>query len=237
MLYTVWCIFWFVFIYALLFPIQFVAIQRESWKPFAHWLNRFWGQCFFAIAGIKVDVRYDFTPDPKGVYVFCANHFSYIDIAAMGVVVDNFYAFIGKHGVKNIPALGYMFRKLHIQVNRDQPNSRSYALNKCIKTLADGRSVMIFPEGGIKTKNPPLMTDFQDGAFKMAIQQQVPIVPIALLTNYQIMPDASPFRVHRRTVEAVILPPIDTLGKTQADVSELRVRCYEIITKALIEKV
>ena len=235
MFYTVWCSFWFILIYVLLFPIQFVALQRESWKPFAHWLNRFWGQCFFLVAGIKVNIRYDFRPEPRGVYVFCANHFSYLDIACMGVVVDNFYAFIGKHGVKNIPAIGYMFRKLHIQVNRDQPNSRSYALNKCIKTLANGRSVMIFPEGGIKTKNPPLMVDFQDGAFKMAIQQQVPIVPIALLTNYKIMPDASPFRLHRRNVEAIILAPISTIGKNPADAADLKATCYAAIGKALTQ--
>ncbi|WP_405516409.1 lysophospholipid acyltransferase family protein [Spirosoma sp. KNUC1025] len=147
MLYTIWCAVYLVVLYLVLFPIQFVFLQRTEWKPLAHKINAIWGRLFFLGVGISVRVEYRFKPDPKGVYVICANHFSYLDIAAMGVIVNNYYAFVGKSEVKHIPLLGYMFAKLHVQVDRAQANSRAYSLAKSIRTLASGRSIMIFPEG------------------------------------------------------------------------------------------
>lgn len=234
LLYTVWCAVVLVGLYLLLFPAQFICLQRAAWKPTAHWINRLWGKVFFALAGIPVQIEYRFRPEPDGVYVFCANHFSYLDIAAMGVVVDNYFAFMGKSEVKHIPLLGYMFAKLHVQVDREQANSRAYSLAKSIRTLASGRSIMIFPEGGIVSKAIPQMRHpFRDGAFIMAIQQQVPIVPITLLTNYQILPDVPKIRMRHFPLRAVIHPPISTTNLTQEDVETVKEQTYQIIQKEL----
>jgi 1-acyl-sn-glycerol-3-phosphate acyltransferase len=234
MLYTIWCAVCFVVLYILLFPVQFVFLQRDSWKPMVHKINRIWGKLFFICAGMPIRVEYRFRPDPKGVYIFCANHFSYLDIAAMGVVVDNYYAFIGKSEVKHIPLLGYMFAKLHVQVDRNQSNSRAYSLTKSIRTLASGRSIMIFPEGGIHAKEVPHMMPFKDGAFTMAIHQQVPIVPITLLNNYRILPAKSPVRIHWHPLRAVIHPPIETVGMTQANLENLKQETCNVIDNELM---
>jgi 1-acyl-sn-glycerol-3-phosphate acyltransferase len=233
LLYTIWCAICLVVLYIVLFPFQFVCLQRDSWKPIAHKINSIWGTLFFIGIGIPVRVDRRFRPDPKGTYVFCANHFSYLDIAVMGVVVKNYYAFVGKSDVKHIPLLGYMFAKLHVQVDRSQPNSRAYSLAKSIRTLASGRSIMIFPEGGIKAPEPPQMGPFKDGAFTMAIQQQVPIVPVSLLNNYQILPDKSPVRFHWHPLRAVVHPPIETTGMTPDDVERLKEETYNVINAEL----
>ncbi|GAB3899670.1 lysophospholipid acyltransferase family protein [Spirosoma agri] len=234
LLYTIWCAVYLIVLYLVLFPIQFVCLQREAWKPLAHQINRIWGILFFAGVGIPVRVKRRFKPDPKQVYVFCANHFSYLDIAAMGVVVDNYYAFVGKSDVKQIPLLGYMFAKLHVQVDRGQPNSRAYSLAKSIRTLASGRSIMIFPEGGIHAQELPTMHHpFKDGAFIMAIQQQVPIVPITLLTNYKILPDTETVRMHWHPLRAIVHPPIETTGLTADSVDWLKEETYRIIDAEL----
>lgn len=236
LVYTIWCAVWFVGLYLLLFPIQFVFLQRDDWKPMAHTINRIWGTLFFWVIGMPVRVEHLFRPDPKQTYVFCANHFSYLDIAAMGVIVKNYYAFVGKSEVKHIPLLGYMFAKLHVQVDRNQPNSRAYSLAKSIRTLASGQSIMIFPEGGIHAPEPPQMVVFKDGAFTMAIQQQVPVVPVTLLTNYQILPDRSPIRFHWHPLRAVIHSPIATTGMTQDDVKRLKEETYQVINTELMSK-
>lgn len=233
LLYTIWCAICLVVIYIILFPIQFVLLQREAWKPAAHRVNAIWGRLLFLAVGMPVRVDYRFRPEPRGTYVFCANHFSYIDIAAMGVIVPNYYAFVGRSDVKHIPLLGYMFAKLHVQVDRSQPNSRAYSLAKSIRTLASGRSIMIFPEGGIRAEHPPQMVPFKDGAFTMAIQQQVPIVPITLLNNYRVLPDVKPIRMHRYPIRAVIHPPIETTGMTPADAERLKEETYRVIDAEL----
>ncbi|GAB3540145.1 lysophospholipid acyltransferase family protein [Spirosoma fluminis] len=233
LLYTIWCAVWLVVLYLLLFPIQFVCLQRDAWKPLAHRINGIWGKLFFIVVGIPVRVEYRFRPDPRQVYVFCANHFSYIDIAVMGVIVNNYFAFVGKSDVKHIPLLGYMFAKLHVQVDRSHPNSRAYSLAKSIRTLAAGRSIMIFPEGGIKTTEPPQMVPFKDGAFIMAIDQQVPIVPITLLDNHKILPDTHPVRVRWHPLRAVIHAPIETTGMTPDDIGRLKEETFRIIDHEL----
>ena len=154
----------------------------------------------------------------------------------MGVVVKNYYAFVGKSDVKTIPLLGYMFAKLHVQVDRERPNSRAYSLAKSIRTLQAGRSIMIFPEGGIVTKHVPKMAPFKDGAFTMAIQQQVPIVPVTLLTDYKILPDDGKFRMRWHPMRAVVHPPIVTTGLTQQDVVRLKQETYQIIDRELMRE-
>jgi 1-acyl-sn-glycerol-3-phosphate acyltransferase len=234
LLYTAWCAFWFVTLFLILFPFTWLFLQKEEWKPYAHYVNRLWGKFFFAIVGIRIKVENRFKPEPRGTYVLCANHFSYLDIASMGVIVNNYYVFVGKHGVKKVPLFGYMFAKLHIQVDREKGHSRAYSLNKSIKTLASGRSVMIFPEGGIATKNlPHLHLPLQKGAFIMAIQQQVPLVPISLLTNHHLLPDESPFRIRPGVVQAVVHEPIATTGLTQDDVPALMQRWAEVVQGAM----
>jgi 1-acyl-sn-glycerol-3-phosphate acyltransferase len=235
LLYTVWCVFWFVMLFLLLFPFTYVFLQKKKWKPWAHYLNRLWGQLFFPLAGISFEVEYRFRPEPRGTYVFCANHFSYLDIATMGVILDNYFAFVGKHGVKKVPLFGYMFAKLHIQVNRDKGNSRAYSLNKSIRTLAEGRSVMIFPEGGIIASHPPrLHLPIQKGAFIMAIQEQVPIVPVTLLSNHLLLPDRAPLRLHPGTVRAIVHELIHTVGLTQDDLPELMERWRQVVEGTLV---
>ncbi|WP_234735089.1 lysophospholipid acyltransferase family protein [Tellurirhabdus bombi] len=236
-LYSIWCAFWFIAFFLMLFPFTFVFLQRKEWKPYAHKINYIWGRLFFGIIGMPIEIDYQYKPDPKKTYVFCANHFSYLDIAVMGVIIRNYYAFVGKHAVKRVPLFGYMFSKLHIQVNREQANSRVYSLTKAIKTLASGRSIVIYPEGGIKSNQPPKMHHpFKDGAFKMAVQQQVPIVPISLLTNHKILPDTKPFRMHRHAMKAVVHQPIDTKGLTMDDVDRLKEETFRVIDEALMSQ-
>ncbi len=236
LLYTIWCAVYLIVLYLLLFPIQFVFLQREAWKPLAHKINYIWGRLFFIGIGIPVRVEYRFRPLPNQVYVFCANHFSYLDIAVMGLIVKNYFAFVGKSDVKHIPLLGYMFAKLHVQVDRNQPNSRAYSLAKSIRTLASGRSIMIFPEGGIRATEIPQMVPFKDGAFTMAIQQQVPIVPVTILNNYQILPDKSPVRFHWHPLRAVVHLPIETTGMTLDDVERLKQETYQLIDTELMKE-
>lgn len=231
--YTLWATFWFVFLFILLFPFFWLFLQKTEWKRFAHHLNRFWGKLFFPIAGIPIKIQYDFEPDINKTYVFCANHFSYLDIASMGMIIKNYFAFVGKASLKGVPLFGYMFAKLHIQVDRGDKNSRVTSMNRSIKALKSGRSVMIFPEGGIWSKEFPKMSlPLKDGGFAMAIQQQVPIVPISLLNNYKIMPDGH-FAIYPQTIRAIVHQPIETTGMTNDDVEDLKKRFYEVVQGAL----
>ncbi|TAE28124.1 MAG: 1-acyl-sn-glycerol-3-phosphate acyltransferase [Cytophagales bacterium] len=234
LIYTAYCAVLFAVLFILFFPFIFLCIQWDGGRQYAHGAVRTMGRLFFILAGMPIRIDRRFRPDPKKAYVYCANHFSYLDIAVTGAVVPGFYAFIGKKSVKNIPLFGYMFARLHIMVDREAARSRAYSLAKCIRVLKEGRSIIIFPEGGINTKEVPKMTyPFKDGAFVMAIQQQIPVVPLTLVNNYKILPDAYPLRVRWAPVEVVFHEPIPTVGLTQADMETLKEQTFRVIEAEL----
>ncbi|ARK13567.2 lysophospholipid acyltransferase family protein [Fibrivirga algicola] len=239
LLYTSWCVVVLAFFFLLLLPF----ILLGSWLSgstdkfglkLAHGAVRLWAILVFTFIGMPIRVDWRFRPERGKAYVYCANHFSYIDIAVAALVVPGLYAFIGKISVRKIPLFGYMYAKLHVMVDRSSSQSRAYSLAKCMRTLAQGRSIVIFPEGGITAKQPPKMVyPFKDGAFSMAVQRQVPIVPITLVNNYRILPDSTPFRMNWEPVRVVFHEPISTDGLTQADVNSLREQAFQVIDNEL----
>jgi 1-acyl-sn-glycerol-3-phosphate acyltransferase len=232
-LYTAWTFFWFLLIFLILFPFHWLFLQKEEWKPLSHKVNRIWGKILFVFIAMPVKVRYDFVPDKDKTYVFVVNHFSYWDIACLGVIIDNYFAFVGKSSVKKIPLLGYMFTKLHIQVDRSEKESRAKSMTRAMRALQNGRSMMMFAEGGILTRKPPQLSQpFKDGAFLMAIQNQVPIVPITLLNNHQIIWDEE-LIISRLPLNAVVHKPIETKGLKTSNMDELKEMTYRIIQSEL----
>lgn len=231
--YTLWVVFWFVFLFMLLFPFFWLFLQKPAWKPKAHSLNRWWSKIFFSIVGIPIKVQYEFEPDVNKTYVFCANHFSYVDIAVMGIIIKNYFAFVGKASIKRVPLFGYMFAKLHIPVDRDDKNSKFTSMKRSLQALKSGRSIMIFPEGGIWSENLPKMSlPLKNGGFAMAIKQQIPIVPISLLNNYKIIREDE-FAVYPQTIRAIVHQPIETVGMTNDNIEELKMKFYEVVQAAL----
>lgn len=233
-LYTFWAGLVFVVIFLLLYPLIFICLQRRSWKRVAHRLVGLWGQLFFLFAGIRVKVTHHFKPDPKQIYVFCANHFSYVDIAVVVVIIRHYFSFVGKNAMKKIPLFGYLYARLNILVDRSDKNSRANSLSRSIRALQSGRSIVIFPEGGIVSKNfPHMASPLKDGAFIMGIQQQVPIVPMSFHNNHQIMDDDT-LMMRPGTLHVEIHPPFDTKGLTMEDLPVLRKKVFESIQNPIL---
>jgi 1-acyl-sn-glycerol-3-phosphate acyltransferase len=233
-IYTIWLALAFILAFMLMFLPIFIFLQKPSWKPYAHKCNEIAARLFWILGGIPLQIERSPLLDSSATYVFCSNHFSYLDIPSMMVVVPNYFAFIGKMSVKNVPFFGYMFTKLHIQVNREDKNSRSVSLARSIKTLQSGRSIVIFPEGGIRTKNAPQMYEsLQNGAFVMAIQQQVPVVPVSLTSNYKIWADETGLSASWYPMKAIVHDPIPTVGLTNDDLETLKEQVRAVIQAPL----
>ncbi|MCP9770395.1 1-acyl-sn-glycerol-3-phosphate acyltransferase [Lacihabitans sp. LS3-19] len=226
-LYNAWCIFWLIAIFLLLFPFILIFIQIKPLNAWGTKLTNIWADVFFLIAGMPIQIEHRFRPSKKETYVFVANHFSYLDVAVGMGIVRNYFSYMGKSSVKSIPLLGYMFAKLHIQVDRSDKNSRTVSMMRSKKALDNGRSLFIMPEGGIISKEIPKMHQpFKDGAFLLAIGSQVPIVPITFLNLYDIMPDKI---IHWALPRVVIHEPIFTVGLNKDDLEDLKKKVYDTI--------
>jgi 1-acyl-sn-glycerol-3-phosphate acyltransferase len=165
--------------------------------------------------------------DPRHPYVAVSNHESYADI----FLISHFpweMKWLSKDTIFKIPVMGWMMRMAKdIPIKRGKRESVVSAMQGCRDRLGKKVSVMIFPEG-TRSMTEDLLP-FKDGAFKLAIEAGVPILPIAVAGTRDCMAKHS-FAFRRARAKARVLPAIPTAGMTNHDVAALRDR-----TRALID--
>jgi len=167
-------------------------------------------------------------PDPRRPFVVVSNHESFADILLISHLPWEM-KWLSKAELFRIPFLGWM-----MQIVGDVPIKRGFgpsaveAMTRCKEILAQRVSVMIFPEGTRSTTADLL--PFKDGAFRLAIEASVPILPLVLHGTGTALPKHD-WRFGRSTAEVRVLEPIETAGLTVADVPALRDRVREVIVE------
>ncbi|MFC4722935.1 lysophospholipid acyltransferase family protein [Geojedonia litorea] len=188
--YPLWILYriWFYVLVALpiivLFPVLLISILKESWYPFFFKLARFWAKFILFGMGFRYSIEREETPKRSESYMFIANHTSMTDIMLMLVTVKNPFVFVGKKELSKIPLFGFFYKRTCIMVDRSSEKSRKAVFLRAQRRLQSGLSICIFPEGGVPDVNVDL-DEFKDGAFRLAINHQIPIVPITFADNKQ----------------------------------------------------
>lgn len=171
---------------------------------------------------------------PKGQpVIFVSNHGSYLDIPLLTYVLPGFPAFMGKASLGKIPVFGFMFRNLHIVVERGSQQGRTKALKTAGKMLKRARSIIIFPEGSIHHKIQPGLAEFRDGAFKLASQYGVPVIPITICFNWYILPDDGQWLPNFYFCKTIIHPPLEPNKASENDWIHLKASAFSIINETL----
>jgi 1-acyl-sn-glycerol-3-phosphate acyltransferase len=230
-IHTVYGVLIFAMLFLVMLPFLLIPVIFPSQHHLVGIINRWWARLLFLFVFVPVRVEYRSRLDPQKVYIFCPNHFSYIDIPAMGLNAHN-AIFVGKSEVNRVPLFGFMYRKLHITVDRSSLKSRFHTLKHSLQAIDEGKSLVIFPEGGIVTERDPVMGKFKDGAFRAAIEKQIPIVPVTIPYNWIILP-ADQFLLHWHPLKVIFHEPIDTAGLTVNDIDALKEKVYRVINETL----
>lgn len=137
--------------------------------------------------GTPLRVTYD-TKFKKGVPVMiCPNHQSMLDIMILLRLSKNPILFVGKKELKKIPLFGFLYSRVSVLVDRSQKNSRAQVYTSVKEKLNKGYSICVFPEGTVPEVSV-LMAPFKPGAFKMAIQHQMNIVPVSIYNAKDRLP-------------------------------------------------
>ncbi len=232
-IYSIYAYAIFLMLFLLLMPFFLLVIFVKPLEKCAGFFNHIWARLFFFLMFLnRTKVKYHSKIDPKGRYIFCANHTSYLDIPTVGLIRHN-YKFIGKSSLKKKPIWGFMYSRLHILVNRENMRSRYQSWIEAAEAISKGFSIVFFPEGGIYTKNPPQMTAFKEGSFRIAVNEQIPIVPIAIPFNHLIMPDNSPLTMHPGLIRMDVLEPIWPKGTDDESIKKLKAETKLAIEEAL----
>ncbi|PKQ45714.1 lysophospholipid acyltransferase family protein [Confluentibacter flavum] len=186
--YIFWALYriWFYILVALpifiAFPILLISISRESWYPFFFKIARIWAKIILIGMGFRWKIEKEQTPEKYKSYMFIANHTSMADIMLMLVAIKNPFVFVGKKELANIPLFGFFYKRTCILVDRTSEKSRKAVFLRAQRRLQSGLSICIFPEGGVPEEHIEL-DDFKDGAFRLAINHHIPIVPITFADN------------------------------------------------------
>lgn len=220
----------FIGFFLVLYPFMFVSSNFRWARTFNHWMFRIWGYLVFFFTGILAKTEWKFKPKKGQPYIYCANHTSYADIPTLYINIKQDLTFIGKSSLGKVPLFGYVYSRAHILVDRKSADSRKEVIEKTKLAIAEGVSPIFFPEGTIpKVGVRPEMIDFKDGAFVTAIELQVPVVPVAILNNYLILPDDDKMNLQIKPSRAIFLPPIETKGMTMNDLNTLKKETYDQI--------
>ncbi|MEQ9405752.1 MAG: lysophospholipid acyltransferase family protein [Cyclobacteriaceae bacterium] len=195
-------------IFLLFFPFYLIAILFGT-HQFALSLNRYLCYLFYTFIGMKIEVENKHLLDKKTTYIFCPNHFSFLDITSMPIIPVPF-KYVGKDSLSSIPIFGYYYKKIHITVDREKLKSRYATYIQSVEALKKGYSLTVFPEGGINVANTTDLSRFKEGPFRMAIETGVQLVPVTLADNWQILPDDGKFHIRwKRKSRMIVHEPID----------------------------
>jgi 1-acyl-sn-glycerol-3-phosphate acyltransferase len=164
--------------------------------------------------------------DPRRPYVVVANHESYADVFLISCFPWEM-KWLSKDTMFKIPCMGWMMQMAgDIKLVRGDRDSTINAIAQCRDRLAKKASVMIFPEG-TRSKTQEMLP-FKDGAFRLAIEAQAPVLPIAVAGTRYAMAKGT-FRFLRARALAQVLEPIDTTGMTMDDIGRLKAIARERI--------
>ena len=195
-------------------------------------IARAWARMLLRVSFVSLKVEGLDQIDRNGSYVFVSNHLSYMDTPCILAAIPVQFRFMAKKGLFSIPFLGYhLSRAGHIAVPRDNPREAVKAMAEAGKMIRERRiSVLIFPEGG---RSPQAkLQPFKEGAFYIAINSGVPVVPVAICGSEQVLPMGSG-TVSPGHVRVRIGTPIPTEGLTIKDRGKLAQQLHDAVYELL----
>lgn len=192
-----------------------------------------WADVWFFLIFIRHRNIYLQKPKKGQSYIFVANHISYLDAAIIPKIFRQPVRPLGKVEMTRIPIFGTIYKNAIVTVDRSNPGNRAKSVQVLKSMLRNGISVLVFPEGTFNETGKALK-DFYDGAFRIAIETGVPVMPVLILDMYDRMQTQSVFSLNPGRSRAVFLPEISTEGLTQKDVATLKERVYRLMEKELI---
>lgn len=216
----------------IMLPFLIVFTSSEKFYPQFFICARIWAKVIIFGMGFSVKTEADQVPKKHKSYMLVANHTSMLDIMLMLSIMEQPFVFIGKKELSRIPVFGFFYRRTCILVDRTKQRSGMEAFEEAQRRLKQENSVCIFPEGGVPDDQSIILDQFKDGAFRLAIEHQIPIVPITFHDNkkrfsYKFFsggPGKLRVKIHNF---------IDTKELNLSCRKELKERTYQIILEEL----
>lgn len=189
----------------------------------AHWGNipaMIWSRILCTLSLVRVKVQGNENIDPKASYILVANHQSIYDIPLVYGWLNNNFKWIMKKELRRLPVIGKTCELMgHIFIDRSHPMRAKQSLESAKKNLKQGESsIFLFPEG-TRTRNGKIQR-FKRGAFTIARDLHLPIVPVTIIGAYDALPKGLNY-ITPGTIQMIIHSPIDTTHLNDENLNEM----------------
>lgn len=193
---------------------------------------KYWSRMWLWVIGMPVKVLND--PPAGKRYVVVANHVSYMDTLVLFRAIPGYFRPLGKKEVSKIPIVGFIYKQIVIMVDRSSMHSRTRSLRLLWRVLHKEGSIIIFPEGTFNETTNPLK-DFYDGAFRLAINTQVPVFPMVFPDTINRWHYSAWWKIWPGKNRVIYIDPVPVEGLTLADVPMLRQKVYDLMETELVK--
>lgn len=217
----------------IMFPFLFLTILSEKTYPQFFVLARIWARIILYGMGFYYEVEKDYELEKHKSYMLVANHTSMMDVMLMLLLVkDNPFVFVGKKELVKLPIFGFFYKRTCILVDRSSSKSRFAVFERAQRRINQGLSICIFPEGGVPEDESIMLDAFKDGAFRIAIEHQLPILPMTFgdvkerfsFTFFSGSPGKMRIKIHK---------PVETRGKSLEHKTDIKTEVRNIILNQL----
>jgi len=228
-----WFYGWVLFTLVPIIPVLLVVTSTEKLYPTFFKIARFWSNTILFVMGFKIDLNESQVLEKEKSFMFCPNHTSMIDFMVMLSITKNPFVFVGKKELTKIPIFGFFYKRTCILVDRGDAKSRKAVFDEARRRMSDGLDICIFPEGLVPDDESVVLSEFKNGAFRLAIEYQIPIVPMTFYDckkrfSYTFF-SGSPGKLRTKVHQF-----IKTEGLTLENSNSLKKQTFDVIYNELI---
>jgi 1-acyl-sn-glycerol-3-phosphate acyltransferase len=227
---------WFYFInlvvILVLFPFIFItSLSPKGYRYFFHF-ERIWAKMVLLLCGFIVKTTWHQKPKKNTQYIICTNHTSMIDIMLTLAVFKTRFLFIGKKELGKMPLLGYFYKRTNLLVDRSSMSSRKQVFHEAALKLDEGEDgLCIYPEG-LAPREDITLAPFKMGAFKLAADKNVTIIPATFLDCKKRLP-FDIFKGSPGILRVIVHPFLNPQENSSAEATRLKEACYQSILQPL----
>ena len=194
-------------------------------------LTRYWSKLTIYLSFIFPKIEWEEKLSKSEQYIFCPNHVSTLDVPLILAILPVPLQYIGKAEIAKIPLFGYFYKNNSVVVDRANRKNSYTAFLKAGEKLSKGINMCFFPEGGIPKENV-FLKKFKNGPFRLALEQEVKIVPITLPDNKRMFPGEY-FKGYPGVVRIKVHKAIDPNSLAEKSIENLNTSVYNTIFEQL----
>ncbi len=233
-LYTLWVILVFSVFMIILLPGILLPFLLGGWfTRIGYLFLRIWSWIFSMLTFIRYKF-YGREHFKKGKpYIYVSNHTSFLDIPGLCMIIPGEFRPIAKKELLKIPVFGLIVKAATVVVDRSSHESRKKSVENTKKIVTQGISMLIFAEG-TQNRSKEILQPFKDGAFRIAIDTQTPILPMVVLGAGKLMPPGT-FDLSAGRIKIIVGEEIPVQGLTMEDAPMLKQKTVEVMKGLIME--